>query len=259
MSKQIILANPGYKRQVQDPILGDNKHLILNVAEFFSETIQGEGVSAGVPAAFMRLQGCTLDCVWCDTAEVWRIGNPYSFNELFILMEEAGLIEQLRKGTHLVITGGSPLKQQTQLVVFISQFIVRYGFKPYIEVENECVLMPIPELQDVVDQWNNSPKLSNSGMKERARIKPYVLQNLSLKDNSWFKFVVEKESDWSEIEKDFLQSNLIHREQIILMPCGQTQAELSKTRELTADIAIREGVRFSDRLHITLWDKKTGV
>ena len=35
--------------------------------------------------------------------------------------------------------------------------------------------------------------------------------------------------------------------------------ELSKTRELAANIAIREGVRFTDRLHVTIWNKKTGV
>jgi len=43
------------------------------------------------------------------------------------------------------------------------------------------------------------------------------------------------------------------------MPEGQTQEELSKTRELTADLAIKKGVRFTDRLHVTIWNKKTGV
>ena len=43
------------------------------------------------------------------------------------------------------------------------------------------------------------------------------------------------------------------------MPEGQTQDELSKTRELTANMSILNEVRFSDRLHITIWNKKTGV
>jgi organic radical activating enzyme len=96
-------------------------------------------------------------------------------------------------------------------------------------------------------------------MKERVRYKPEVIKDLTQRPNSWFKFVVSQESDWEEIKKDYLDSGLIERKQIILMPEGQNQEELSKTRELTADVAIREGVRFSDRLHITIWNIKTGV
>jgi organic radical activating enzyme len=96
-------------------------------------------------------------------------------------------------------------------------------------------------------------------MKERARYKPEIIVKLSNESNSWFKFVVAQESDWQEIEKDYLQPGLIQRSQIILMPEGQTQEELSKTRELTADVAIREGLRFSDRLHITIWNQRVGI
>jgi len=45
----------------------------------------------------------------------------------------------------------------------------------------------------------------------------------------------------------------------ILMPEGAMRDELNRTRELTVDIAIRENVRFSEREHIVLWNKKTGV
>ena len=47
--------------------------------------------------------------------------------------------------------------------------------------------------------------------------------------------------------------------QIVLMPEGQTRKELEKTREFTVNLAVRKNVRFSDRMHITLWDKKVGV
>jgi 7-carboxy-7-deazaguanine synthase len=77
--------------------------------------------------------------------------------------------------------------------------------------------------------------------------------------NSIFKFVVNSEEDWNEIQKDYITPGFITKEKIVVMPEGQTQDELSKTRELAADIAIREGVRFTDRLHVTIWNKKTGV
>lgn len=35
------------------------------------QTIQGEGVFTGVPAVFIRLQGCPVGCSWCDTKQTW--------------------------------------------------------------------------------------------------------------------------------------------------------------------------------------------
>jgi 7-carboxy-7-deazaguanine synthase len=231
----------------------------LQVSEFFCDTIQGEGVSTGVPSTFLRLKGCTLDCVWCDTAAVWKAGDSYHFIELFLMMSKVGLIERFQNGQHLILTGGSPLKQQDRLINFIDQFISTYGFKPYIEIENECVLMPNDRLIRDITQWNNSPKLANSGMKERARYKPEVIAKTASLPNSWFKFVVETESDWQEIKDHFITTNLIRKDQIILMPCGENQGMLDISRPIAADMAIKHGVRFCDRLHVTIWDKKTGV
>lgn len=255
MSKQLIASNPDYKRDV----IGIDSQSSLKISEFFMDTLQGEGISTGVPAAFLRLQGCTLNCVFCDSKSVWRYGNPYSFGELFNMMEEAGLIEKLKDGIHLVLTGGSVLKQEKQIEQFLYVFMVKYQFKPFIEIENECTLMPSEGMINITDQWNNSPKLENSQNKKELRYKPEILKALSEIPNSWFKFVVSEESDWEEIEKDFLEPGLIRREQVILMPCGESQEELSKTREMAAEMAIREGVRFSDRLQITIWNKKLGV
>jgi organic radical activating enzyme len=229
----------------------------LSISELFCDTLQGEGINTGMTATFIRVEGCTLDCVWCDTQEVWRYGNEYSFDEIFILFESVGLIERLRNGQSFVLTGGSPLKQQFQLVEFIKEFIQKYGFKPYIQIENEAVLMASPEMDEFVDCWNNSPKLSNSGMKERVRLKPNIIQHLSTRDNSWFKFVITSEKDWEEIERDYLPH--IKKSQIILMPEGVTQDELNRNRGFVADMAIKNEVRYCDRLHVVLWNRKTGV
>lgn len=231
----------------------------LSISEMFADTLQGEGVNTGVPATFIRLQGCTLQCVWCDTLDVWTKGNQYSYNEVFDMFESIGLIDRLKDGQHLIITGGSPLKQQHNVIEFIHRFIVKYGFKPYVEVENETVLIPNTSLIELVDCWNNSPKLGNSLMKEKARYKPEVISAMSGLNNSWFKFVVNTEAEWFEIKEMFVDTNLINKNQIILMPEGQNRAELEKTREFVADLAIRENVRFSDRQHIVLWDRMTGV
>lgn len=195
----------------------------------------------------------------CDTLDVWNEGNEYSFEEIFEMWESIGLIERFKAGQHLIMTGGSPLKQQEQVLQFIKRFIQKYSFKPFIEIENEGVLMPLEELIRYIDCWNNSVKLANSGMKEKARYKPTIIEKLATLPNSWFKFVVDTEEDWQEILEFFINPNLIRKDQIIVMPQGQTQEELLKTRELTADLAIKYNLRFCSRLHIDLWDKKTGV
>lgn len=254
MARQIIEANPTERFKLDKSIPQ------LKVAEFFTETVQGEGVSTGVPAAFLRLKDCTLNCVWCDSTEVWRFGNPYTIEQMLDIIEnDPHLLNFLYKGAHLVITGGSPLKQQDMIVSFMMSFRARFKFKPFIEIENEAVLVPTEGMIHIVDQWNNSPKLSNAQQKRNIYYKPEAIKAAAQQENSWFKFVVEKEEDWNEIVEDFLKPKLIDRDQIILMPCGSNQQELAQTREMAASIAIRENVRFSDRLHVTLWDQKTGV
>ena len=232
----------------------------FKIAEMFSDTVQGEGINIGCPSTFIRLQGCTLVCQWCDTLDVWDKGNEYSFDELLKILDANNVIAKLKSGQHLIFTGGSPLKQQLQIRQFLLEIWSRFGFLPYSEVENETVL-PVTHLKEemLIQCWNNSPKLANSGMKEKVRYKPDVIKATSLLHNSWFKFVVEKGDDWQEIDEYFLQPELIRRNQVILMPQGQTQEELNKIRPIVAEMAVKHQVRFSDRLHITIWNQATGV
>lgn len=249
--KQIIKANPDFIRTV-------NSSEVLSVSELFCNTIQGENF-VGYPATFLRLQFCVLNCIYCDTKKVWKYGNPYSINEILQLLEENNVICKLQNGQHLILTGGSPLIQQNKLVKFIVSFMNRYSFKPYIEIENECTILPLQHMISFVDCWNNSPKLSNSGNKEVVRYKPDVLRKLSSLKNSWFKFVVDGEEDWEEINEYFLQPKLIQKNQIVLMPCAETREELEKTRLIVVEMAIEHDVRYTTREHIVLWGKKIGV
>ena len=258
MIKQIITAFPDFRKTV--PV----DEPFLNISEFFCDTIQGEGINIGHPAAFLRLQNCSLNCWYCDTEEVWRKGNPYTFTELFDLMDQADLPRKLQEGQHLVLTGGSPLLQQEGLCNFINTFLTLYDFKPYIEIENECAVFPKrdpmeSDIIDLVDCWNNSPKLSGSGNPTSLRYQPKILKQMSSLCNSWFKIVVGPETRWQEIEEKYLTPKLIERSQIILMPQGATRAELEDNREMVLVMAIEHGVRYCTREHIVLWDKKTGV
>jgi len=67
-------------------------------------TIQGEGIYSGVPAYFIRLAGCDVNCWWCDVKESWD-ADKHPEISTGRLAEHVG-----RSGTNnVVITGGEPL------------------------------------------------------------------------------------------------------------------------------------------------------
>lgn len=231
----------------------DIKHLVIS-EKFYS--IQGEGRTMGIPAVFLRLSGCNLLCQsdsWiCDTIEVWRKGVKTEFEN--VLTEE--MVEALQNGAHLVFTGGEPLQHQSGILNFIIWFYEQYRFNPVIEVETNGTIAPVMELRGFIDYFNVSPKLSNSGEPYEKRFKIEALRSLNNLTSSIFKFVVSNEEDWKEICKDFLDLNF---KKIWLMPAGSSRGELEKTREIVAKIAIENHVRYSERLHIGIWNQKTGV
>lgn len=255
MIKQIIPAFPEEDKPTP-------KDMYLRVSEFYYDTIQGEGATLGVPSAFLRLQGCSMNCSYCDTKEVWKHGNPYSIVELIRLIKQSELPKRLKEGQHLVLTGGSPLLQQEQLFQLMVAFFTEFRFTPIVEIENECTILPNQFCTDYIVHWNNSPKLESSGVPLEIRYKPNIIKylaGLNRNKKSWFKFVVKDEKEWEEIDTLFLSPNLIQKEQIILMPEGATKDELEKNREPVVQMAIRHGVRYTTREHIVLWDNSIGV
>ena len=90
-------------------------------------SVQGEGKYAGVPAVFLRTQGCNLLCRWpCDTIPVWKEGKLYSYEELYNLWSDKGWEDALKKSAHLILTGGEPLTRQDELVGFL-EYLSKMG------------------------------------------------------------------------------------------------------------------------------------
>jgi 7-carboxy-7-deazaguanine synthase len=76
---------------------------VLTVNEIFY-SIQGEGTRSGRPSVFVRLTGCPLRCVWCDTDYAFHEGTRRGLDE--IVAEAEGHPSRL-----LCLTGGEPLAQ----------------------------------------------------------------------------------------------------------------------------------------------------
>src|SRR5688572_20090185 len=131
------------------------------VAEIFF-SIQGEGATAGLPAVFIRLQGCSVGCQWCDTKYSW---DPAAGRAV----ELEGLISQARSYPcrSVVITGGEPL--ESPLFGPLLAALQHERFE--IEVETSGTVEPPPQPGGEI-QWNVSVKLAGSGVEESRRINP---------------------------------------------------------------------------------------
>ena len=227
----------------------------LKVSEVFY-SIQGEGVTTGVPAVFVRLTACNLLCKsesWvCDTLEVWKRGKKTAFAD--ILCDD--YLERLKEGAHLVVTGGEPLLQQERLVEYLHWLDIEIGGSLVVEVETNGTIVPIYPLVRRVKQWNVSPKLGNSGEHYDKRYVPLAIRALCNTRRAWFKFVLTQRAEYEEILQDYAPMQDFDMERVILMPAGETQAELDVTRPAVIELARDQGHRYSDRLHIVAWNKK---
>lgn len=222
-------------------------------------TLQGEGPSLGAPAVFLRLSLCNLHCHWCDTPYTWNWGNtPWEhqdgekFSKADQLLELAPkkLAEEILQHDcpRLVVTGGEPLLQQPDLIDLLA-FLPEL---PLIEVETNGTQLPDPVLENRVTQFNVSPKLSNSGIKESLRLNSEALSFFATSNKAAFKFVVCNEIDLAEIQA--LQAKFhIPSGKIFLMPEGRDAETLKKRSLWLADSCRDQGYHFSPRLHVLLW------
>lgn len=226
---------------------------VLKIGEIF-ESIQGEGSTVGRASIFIRTTGCTLNCKWCDSVSVWkRKGITYTPEALWTYIKTT-YRDAIDNGSQIVLTGGSPLLQQDALAAFLQ--LLPGSIR--IELETEGVLKPNTVMEHRINQFNVSPKLSNSGMKKEKRYVPDVLKYHSLDDNSIFKFVVQTTTDVIEV-LDYRCDFKIPANRIWLMPLASTAKDHAILAPAVAAMARSFQFNFSPRLHIQLWDQTTGV
>jgi organic radical activating enzyme len=226
----------------------------LLVSEIF-ESVQGEGVSLGVPSVFLRLAHCNLRCGWCDTKYTWDWHTYDIRKEVreYSLDQTVDTLQRLRP-RNLVVTGGEPLLQQTALVSLLR----RLGRDWTSEVETAGTLVPDARLTAIISRWNVSPKLENSGNPTDKRLRPEALRAFAALPNASFKFVLAATADLAEVS-DLIARFDLPSERVMLMP-EATEAE--RLNDLALDLVeacIQYGYRLSYRLHVALWGDKRGV
>lgn len=231
-------------------------------------TIQGEGRTIGEPAVFARLSGCNLQCKWCDTPYTWNwIGTDYVHDDDVKYDPEAEQL-QLTIGEavdqitgypckRVVITGGEPMQQQRDIAELID------GLRAedpnfWVEIETNGTISPKPNLIDKVNQFNVSPKLSNSNNEFKRRIRDHAMTTFARMHNADFKFVVYGDEDLPEI-LELIERFNIPPERVFLMPEGRDEETVSRRQIELVEVAKANNFNLTTRLQVLIWGAKRGV
>jgi 7-cyano-7-deazaguanosine (preQ0) biosynthesis protein QueE len=226
--------------------------MMLTVSECFGPTVQGEGPSLGRRAGFVRLGRCNLACDWCDTKYTWDWDHHDPTVELHEMPVES-ILEQI-DGMHVpmvVVTGGEPLLQQRRL-----EPLLRALGQRGLRVEIETAGTIAPTVLDLVDQWNVSPKLANSGNRLERRYKPEVLRVFEATGCAVFKFVACEVADLDEVAAIVDDCKLTD---VWVMPEGTDASTLERRTQALGDAVIARGWNLTTRLHILTWGDTRGV
>jgi 7-carboxy-7-deazaguanine synthase len=159
----------------------------IRVTEIF-RSIQGESTRAGFPCAFIRLTGCSLRCVWCDTAYAFSGGQEMSVAEATarVLALDTDLVE---------VTGGEPLEQDA--VYPLMDRLLAAGKTVLLETGGHVPLDRVdPRVVKIVDV-----KAPGSGMME-ANL-PENMERLGARDEVKFVLADRRDFDWA---LDFVRS-----------------------------------------------------
>lgn len=225
----------------------------LKISEIF-ESVQGEGVNIGKPSIFLRTALCNLTCTWCDTKYTWDWKNYDYAKEVkdVSIPDVRKQIESYGKD-RLVITGGEPLLQQEGLAKLLYELDSGY----FVEVETNGTIIPNDAMQDRINQWNVSPKLSTSGNKLGTYEKDSCYRFFAGLDNSYFKYVVKDEGELQEVESLISKYN-IPRNHVLLMPQAINKDELYSRGPLIKTLSSKHGLMYTTRMHIEKWDNQRG-
>jgi 7-carboxy-7-deazaguanine synthase len=228
------------------------------ITEIF-RSIQGEGTRAGLPCVFVRLTGCNLRCVWCDTAYAFYGGNKQTLDEVIERVRELALPPAATAGNGggaaaakridlVEITGGEPLLQPE--VIPLAGRLLAENYTVMIETSGERYVGTLPrEVIKIVDV-----KCPDSGAAQT-----FNMDNLAaIDEKDEIKFIIATRRDF-EFAREFTAEHKLPSRvrQVIFSPAhpdpGGKWPGL-ESREL-AEWILAEGlaVRLGLQLHKFIW------
>ena len=213
------------------------------VNEIF-QSIQGEGYFTGVPAIFIRLQGCQVGCSWCDTRHTWHIDpdkqvastqvlDRSSASECWADMTTEQICQALRQlgytARHAVLTGGEPCLYDLRQ---LSRALLELGYQVQIETSGTATIQA-----DSACWVTLSPKI---GMKGGLPILDSALQRAQE-----IKHPVAMEKHIHELDHLLARCQQGAGKVICLQPISQQR----RATELALEVCLQRNWRLSVQLH----------
>lgn len=206
----------------------------LRVTEIFL-SIQGESTHAGRPCAFVRLTGCPMRCVWCDSEYTFTGGERISFEEIFAKLEDFGcnLVE---------VTGGEPLAQKN--VFPFLRGLCDKGYEVLIETGGYLSTEETDERTSIILDVK-CPASGESGRNYWANLER--LRN----EKDEVKFVVADLEDWEFAKEIIAKYDLENRAKAVLISPVFGVENLEEIAEAVSKSGLK--VRLNLQMHKYIW------
>ncbi len=210
----------------------------LKIHEIF-HSLQGESSRVGLPTVFVRLTGCPMRCVYCDTAYAFSGGSNIEISDILAKVAEFGT-------RYVTVTGGEPLAQKDCHVLL--KGLCDAGYSVSLETGGAIDISPVDSRVSVI----LDVKTPGSGEVENN-----LWANLSyLKSQDEVKFVLCSREDY-EWAKELLSSHKINEKCPVLF--SPVYSQINPTALAEWVLADKLPVRMQVQLHKILWGEKPGV
>jgi len=212
----------------------------------------------------------------CDSYASW---DP-RFKDLSPLMETGGIVDRIMEiiphgewqDEHLVITGGEPLLGWQKAYPELLNHPKMAGLKE-ITFETNGTMRLTKDFKTYLGMWQNqdhklerevtfsvSAKLPCSGEPWSDAIKPEVICDYETVGTVYLKFVIATEQDFEDAQratKEFRSAGF--KGHVYLMPIGGVESVYALNNRNVADLAMKHGLRYSDRLQVPLFKNEWGT